>query len=99
MKLAISHASVARSHAASLQMQLALARWQGLPGAMQQQRWHRNVQRDLIRWLEAGGFSGLAPVDTPHTKTAAKGRRSLASRGDSNEEFQFSLIRIHDAAE
>jgi len=99
MKLAIDRASLARSHASSLQMQLALARWQSQTNAMPQSGWQREVQRDLIRWLAAGGFTGMTPAEPPDTKTAAQGRRSLASQGDSNEEFQFSLIRIHDATE
>jgi hypothetical protein len=89
----------ARNHAVALQTKLVLVRCQGQPDAMPQSRWQRDTQRNVLEWLEAGGFSGMAPASPSRTKTAARGRRSLASQGDSNEEFQFSLIRIHDAAE
>jgi hypothetical protein len=98
MKPNVSHAALACGHASSLQMKLALARWQGRADLMPQGAWQRGVQDDLIKWLEAGGFCGMAPAAS-QTKTAAMGRRSLASQRDSIEEFQFSLIRIHDAAE
>jgi len=98
MKLSISRSTLARTHSASLQMRLALARWHGGASAMPQNEWQSTVQCGFQEWLEAGGFSGMARA-SPQTKTAAKGRRSLASQRDSDEEFQFTLIRIHDAAE
>ena len=100
MKHIVQRATLANNHASSLQMQLALARWQGQSELMPQHRWHRCVQDSLTKWLQAGGFSGAAPA-TPaaQTKTAAKGRRSLVSQRDSDEEFQFTLTRIYDAAE
>jgi len=99
MKFLISRATLACGHAASLQTQLAIGRWQGQTTAMPQSRWQQSVQHNLLAWLQAGGFCSVAPNTTPQTKTAAKGRRSLASQRDSNEEFQFTLFRIHDAAE
>jgi len=90
---------LANYHAASLQTQLVLTRCQGRAETMPQRSWQQRVQENLMEWLAAGGLHGVTASDPSRTKTAAKGRRSLASRGDSNEEFQFSLIRIHDAAE
>ena len=98
MKLSISRSSLARGHAASLQTKLILTRCQGEANAMPQNDWLTATQRGVLEWLVAGGFSGLPP-QRPQTKTAAKGRRSLVSQRDSDEEFQFTLTRIHDAAE
>lgn len=100
MKYIVQRATLANNHASSLQMKLALARWQGQAELMPQQRWHRHVQDSLTQWLQGGGFSGGGPTKSAaQTKTAAKGRRSLVSQRDSDEEFQFTLTRIHDAAE
>lgn len=93
MKLNINRKSLALAHAASLETKLAMARWSGQPEAMPQAAWRRQRQVELEEWLMRGGFAG-----TPETKTAAKGRRSLASQRDSDEEYKFTQLRIRDAA-
>ncbi|WP_395401658.1 hypothetical protein ACHMW6_27425 [Pseudoduganella sp. UC29_106] len=98
MKHIAKRARIACLHASSLQMKLAVARWQGRADLMPQHRWHLDVQDNLTKWLQAGGFARMQ-AGQAQTKTAAKGRRSLASQRDSDEEFQFTLTRIHDAAE
>jgi len=100
MKYIVSRTSLACTHAASLQMKLAVARWQGSADLMPQSVWQRDVQDKITEWLRAGGFATRTPKSREaQTKTAAKGRRSLVSQRDSDEEFQFTLIRIHDTAE
>lgn len=96
MKLNVSRKSLALAHAAALETQLAVARWSGQADAMPQAAWRRQRQVDLESWLMQGGFALAA--GTPEMKTAARGRRSLASQRDSNEECQFTQLRIRDAA-
>lgn len=96
MKLNISRKSLAQAHAASLETRLAMARWTGQAGAMPQPVWRRQRQLELLEWLVQGGFA--AEEKKLKTKTAAMGRRSLASQRDSNEECEFTQLRIRDAA-
>lgn len=96
MKLNVSRKSLALAHAAALETQLAMARWSGQAHAMPQAAWRRQRQVDLENWLMRGGFAAAAAM--PETKTAAEGRRSLASQRDSNEECKFTQLRIRDAA-
>lgn len=94
MKLNISRRSLALAHAASLETDLAMARWSGQPGSMPQAAWRQQRQQELLNWMVDGGFAAACA----ETKTAASGRRSLASQRDSNEECEFTLLRIRDAA-
>jgi hypothetical protein len=96
MKLFINRKSLAQAHAASLETKLAVARWRGQAGAMPQALWRRQHGAELLEWLVQGGFS--AEDAGAETKTAAIGRRSLASQRDSNEECEFTQLRIRDAA-
>ncbi|XLZ70156.1 hypothetical protein ABT364_27075 [Massilia sp. SR12] len=96
MKLNISRKSLAQAHAAALETHLAMARWSGQAQAMPQAAWRRQRQVDLESWLLQGGFASATAG--AETKTAAKGRRSLASQRDSNEECEFTQLRIRDAA-
>ena len=96
MKVNISRKSLALAHAASLETRLAVARWSGVPNLSAQASWQRQRQQEMLDWLVQGGFA--AGTVGPKTKTAAKGRRSLASQRDSDEECKFTLLRIRDAA-
>lgn len=96
MKLTINRKSLALAHAASLETQLAVARWRGQPDAMPQAQWRQRRQREMLEWLEHGGFA--AEDKGAKTKTAAMGRRSLVSQRDSDEEYKFTQLRIRDAA-
>ncbi|SFG58325.1 hypothetical protein SAMN05518865_11472 [Duganella sp. CF458] len=96
MKLYINRKSLAQAHAASLETKLAVARWSGQAGAMPQALWRRQQGTELLEWLVHGGFS--SEDQNPETKTAAKGRRSLASQRDSDEECEFTQVRIRNAA-
>ncbi|WP_374580662.1 hypothetical protein [Pseudoduganella sp.] len=96
MKLDINRKSLALAHAAALETQLAVARWSGQAEHMPQAAWRRARQAELADWMVRGGFATAA--DAAETKTAAKGRRSLASQRDSNEECEFTQLRIRDAA-
>jgi len=96
MKLYINRKSLAQAHAASLETKLAVARWSGQPGAMPQALWRRQQGAGLVEWLVQGGFS--SEDQEAETKTAAKGRRSLASQRDSDEECEFTQVRIRNAA-
>ncbi|WP_028101887.1 hypothetical protein [Pseudoduganella violaceinigra] len=96
MKLYINRKSLAQAHAASLETRLAVARWSGQAGAMPQALWRRQRQLEMEQWLAQGGFA--AEYQAAETKTAAMGRRSLASQRDSDEECKFTQLRIRDAA-
>ncbi|WP_342119140.1 hypothetical protein [Pseudoduganella sp. OTU4001] len=96
MKDIINRKSLAQAYAASLETRLAMARWSGRPEAMPQAAWRRQRQVELEQWLVHGGFAGAAAPS--ETKTAANGRRSLASQRDSDEEYKFTQLRIRDAA-
>lgn len=96
MKLNVSRKSLALAHAAALETQLAMARWSGQANTMPQAAWRRQRQVELENWLMRGGFAAAAAA--AETKTAASGRRSLASQRDSNEECKFTQLRIRDAA-
>ena len=96
MKLYINRKSLAQAHAASLETKLAVARWSGQAGAMPQALWRRQRQSEVLDWLVHGGFA--AEEQMTETKTAAMGRRSLASQRDSDEEYKFTQLRIRDAA-
>lgn len=96
MKLTINRKSLAQAHAASLETKLAVARWSGQAGAMPQALWRRQCAAEMLDWLVQGGFS--AEEQAAETKTAARGRRSLASQRDSDEECEFTQLRIRDAA-
>jgi hypothetical protein len=99
MKLSINRKSLAQAHAASLETKLAVARWRGHAGAMPQTPWRLQRQMELIDWLVQGGFAFEdKQAGSAKTKTAASGRRSLASQRDSNEECEFTQLRIRDAA-
>ena len=89
---------LANYHAASLQTQLVLTRCQGRAETMPQRSWQQRVQENLMEWLAAGGLHGVTASDPSRTKTAAKGRRSLASQRDSDEECEFTQVRIRNAA-
>jgi hypothetical protein len=93
------HYALARLHAMTLGSELSLTRIRGNAPAMPQAVWQRAMQQQLLAWMVAGGFEGSTPLKAGSTKTAANGRRSLASQRDSIEEYQFTLLRIHDAAE
>lgn len=92
----INRKSLALAHAAALETHLAMARWSGQADAMPQAAWRRQRQVELEKWLAQGGFASAAAA--PETKTAASGRRSLASQRDSDEECKFTQLRIRDAA-
>lgn len=96
MKLNINRKSLAQAHAASLETKLAVARWSGQAGAMPQALWRRQQQIAMVEWLVQGGFA--SETQGAKTKTAAMGRRSLASQRDSDEECKFTQLRIRDAA-
>lgn len=96
MKLNITRKSLALAHAAALETRLALARWSGQADRMPQAAWRRQRQVELEEWLAQGGFA-RADAEA-ETKTAARGRRSLASQRDSDEECEFTQLRIRDAA-
>ncbi|KQV54213.1 MULTISPECIES: hypothetical protein [unclassified Duganella] len=96
MKLYINRRSLAQAHAASLETKLAVARWSGQAGVMPQALWRRQQETELLEWLVQGGFS-TEDLDA-ETKTAARGRRSLASQRDSDEECEFTQVRIRNAA-
>ncbi len=96
MKLNINRKSLAQAHAASLETKLAMARWSGQPGAMPQSQWRRQREMEMVEWLIRGGFASEG--QNAETKTAAMGRRSLASQRDSDEECKFTQLRIRDAA-
>ncbi len=96
MKLHINRKSLALAHAASLETGLAIARWSGQAGATPQAQWWQQRQGEMLEWLGHGGFA--AEYADPKTKTAASGRRSLASQRDSDEEYKFTQLRIRDAA-
>lgn len=96
MKLIINRKSLAQAHAASLETKLAVARWSGQAGAMPQALWRHQHGAELLEWLVQGGFS--AEDQKAETKTAARGRRSLASQRDSDEECEFTQVRIRNAA-
>jgi len=94
MKLRINRNALALAHAASLETRLGLARWRGDARSMPQAAWRSQHERAMLDWLRQGGFV----QDAVQTKTAASGRRSLASQRDSNEECEFTQLRIRDAA-
>jgi len=94
MKQKINRRSLALAHAATLETRLGLARWSGQAELMPQAAKVRRRQQDLLAWLLHGGFA----IAGPEMKTAAKGRRSLASQRDSDEECEFTQLRIRDAA-
>jgi hypothetical protein len=96
MKLYINRKSLAQAHAASLETKLAIGRWSGQAAAMPQALWRQQKQMELVDWLVHGGFA--AEEQNAETKTAAMGRRSLASKRDSDEECKFTQLRIRDAA-
>lgn len=96
MKRYLNRKSLAQAHAASLETKLAVARWSGQAGAMPQALWRRQQQIGLMEWLVHGGFA--SEDQAAQTKTAAMGRRSLASQRDSDEECKFTQLRIRDAA-
>ena len=96
MKLNINRKSLALAHAASLETELAIARWSGQAGTTPQARWWQQRQGEMLEWLGHGGFAGESR--DPKTKTAAMGRRSLASQRGSDEEYKFTQLRIRDAA-
>lgn len=96
MKFNINRKSLAQAHAASLETKLAVARWSGQAGAMPQALWRQQHNSAMVEWLVHGGFAAEGAV--AETKTAAKGRRSLASQRDSDEECKFTQLRIRDAA-
>jgi len=96
MKVNFNRKSLALAHAASLETRLAMARWSGDASQSAQAKWQRQRQREMVEWLVQGGFAAGSVV--PQTKTAAKGRRSLASQRDSDEEYKFTQLRIRDAA-
>jgi hypothetical protein len=96
MKRYINRKSLAQAHAASLETKLAVARWSGQAGAMPQALWRRQQGTALLEWLVQGGFS--TEEQNAQTKTAARGRRSLASQRDSDEECEFTQVRIRNAA-
>jgi hypothetical protein len=96
MTVNFNRKSLALAHAASLETRLAVARWSGHAGLSAQARWQRQRQQEMVEWLVQGGFA--AGTAAPQTKTAAKGRRSLASQRDSDEEYKFTQLRIRDAA-
>jgi len=96
MKLNINRKSLAQAHAASLETKLAVARWSGQAGAMPQALWRHQRNSELVEWLVHGGFA--AEAQGAETKTAAMGRRSLASQRDSDEEYKFTQVRIRNAA-
>ncbi|MTW11017.1 hypothetical protein GM658_10425 [Pseudoduganella eburnea] len=96
MKFNINRKSLAQAHAASLETKLAVARWTGQAGAMPQALWRQSRQSEMVEWLVHGGFA--AEDQSTETKTAAMGRRSLASQRDSDEECKFTQLRIRDAA-
>jgi hypothetical protein len=96
MKRFINRKSLAQAHAASLETKLAMARWSGQGNAMPQAQWRGLRGAELLEWLLDGGFA--AEDEEAGTKTAAMGRRSLASQRDSNEECEFTQLRIRDAA-
>jgi cytochrome c-type biogenesis protein CcmH/NrfF len=93
------HHALARLHAMTLGTQLSLTRCQGNAPAMPQAAWQRTMQQQVLDWMVDGGFDASTAMTLPSTKTAAYGRRSLASQRDSIEEYQFTLLRILDAAE
>lgn len=92
----VNRKSLAMAHAAVLETQLAVARWSGQPDGMPQSTWRRQRQVELEAWLLRGGF-GAAGAGA-EMKTAAQGRRSLASQRDSDEECEFTQVRIRNAA-
>ncbi|MGW8393977.1 hypothetical protein [Pseudoduganella sp. HUAS MS19] len=96
MKLYINRKSLAQAHAAALETKLAVARWSGQAGAMPQALWRRQQGTELLEWMVQGGFA--TEEQSTQTKTAARGRRSLASQRDSDEECEFTQLRIRDAA-
>lgn len=96
MKRFINRKSLAQAHAASLETKLAVARWSGQPGLMPQALWRRQRDAEMLEWLVRGGFA--SEDQNAETKTAAMGRRSLASQRDSDEECEFTQLRIRDAA-
>jgi len=96
MKFNINRKSLAQAHAASLETKLAITRWTGQAGAMPQALWLRQRQVEMVEWLVHGGFA--SEDQNAETKTAAIGRRSLASQRDSDEEYKFTQVRIRNAA-
>jgi len=96
MKFNINRKSLAQAHAASLETKLAVARWSGQAGSMPQALWRHQHNSALVEWMVRGGFA--AEAHDAETKTAAMGRRSLASQRDSDEEYKFTQVRIRNAA-
>jgi len=94
MKQKLTRRSLAQAHAAALETRLGLARWGGQAASMPQTMPVRQRQQALLAWLLQGGFA----AEDSETKTAARGRRSLASQRDSDEECEFTQLRIRDAA-
>ena len=99
MTIKIDRTAVARHASAQLAMTLLVSRWRaGLHVPDQalaaRTQWLASAQQELVAWLESGGFT----TERAETKTATRGRRSLALGEDIDEEFKFSQFRIHDAA-
>ncbi|MGV7209015.1 hypothetical protein ACLB1G_14300 [Oxalobacteraceae bacterium A2-2] len=89
--------SLSRAKAAAHLAQQAVARWRdsATPDASPQARWHEQVNRDFVAWLDAGGFKAVPPVPA---KTAALRRCSQPRDGATDEELKFTLLRMNDAA-
>lgn len=100
MPIKFDRSAIARHAGAQLATTLMVSRWR--TGQLAQHdvlapraAWLAAAERDYLDWLDAGGFT----AERIETKTAAGGRRSLAPTEDIDEEYKFSQMRMHDAAE